>query len=158
MPDFQLFPLDVNNEFHLKLTYSIHKERYRFKNININNSICPTYQTHVDYLKTKPYYCFYVVSFGNIFFAMQYVTYNNVYAAYCKTSRLKRISKKYYSYLNNRSSIFCQRPFQMMLDLHPELVNLKAEVNIKNRISLSSAKNIGFKELYTVLSFNKNEK
>jgi len=153
MSGFKLYPLDINNKFHLKFTYSILKEREKSTIINLNKFTCPEYEKHIAYLKTSPYYCFYLGSYNNIFFGIQYVTKTFFYAAYHKRNRIKRIAKLFN--IKDKGIIFSEACFKLLLDKHPELVKLKAEVNINNPISLVSAKKIGFKERSIYLEFIK---
>jgi len=156
---YRLIPLNAKNKFHKYFTYNLLKDKYKSSNIVINKLNLPTFEQHVKLLQSFPFHCFYLTAFDNIIFGEIFVDKNMKFGAYTNRKRVKRILKSFktHSLLLNRSLTIVKIPFQLMLELHPEIKKLYADVNINNILSIRGAEAIEFKKKYITMEYNRDE-
>lgn len=153
---YELIALDVNNEEHIKFTYVVLQERERTKNKwCIENFQLPTLQQHRDLLKKFPFICYYILSYKGIMYGVQFVDKQNKYAIYYVTKQVKSIIKKFGNDVDVRDRSKHFIILKMLLEKHPEISELTAEINVNNTISFYGALKLGFKPLYNVLTFKR---
>lgn len=69
----QLIPLDIANQEHVDFTYEILQARYQTESINIEKNLQPTYEQHLQYLKSDRCRFYYIINVADINIGTMYV-------------------------------------------------------------------------------------
>lgn len=110
----------------------------RTKNVNIEHDTTPTFSEHVKFIKTKPYYRWLIITRDSEKVGMIYLT---------KKNEIGIFIKKTYS-----SKGIGQKALKLLMVKYPKSYYL-ANVNPKNKNSISFFKKNGFKPLKLVFRY-----
>lgn len=110
----------------------------RTKNVNIEHNTTPTFSEHVKFIKTKPYYRWLMIMYDDNKVGTIYLT---------KKNEIGIFIKKMYS-----GKRIGQKAMKLLMDKYPKSYYL-ANVNPKNKNSISFFKKNGFKPLKVVFRY-----
>jgi len=154
-----LKPLEPNNKDDQLFTYDIIE--YRWRNADIVNikyktgAVKPTFEQHVEYLKSSKYKHLYKIFLGEIPIGMFYHDINSTSGTFIPPSLLKKAMKFYRSrgediVINKENSVALQ-VYILFYKLHPEITTHYAVVNPNNKLSLQALLNHGYELVEYVL-------
>lgn len=152
--NINIIPLDVDNKQHVDFTYEILKERTKCTGSCIVPFHLPSYEDHVINLKSSGYICYYILSYRNIMYGVEYVDRSYRYAIYYIRGMLKSIVRQYKDDPEIKSKEY-RAVLVLLLERHPEIKQLTAEINVANSVSFEGAKRLGFKPSYHVLTYTR---
>jgi len=154
-----LKPLEPDNRNDQLFAYDIIE--YRWRNADIVNvkhktgTAKPTFEQHVNHLKSSKYKHLYKIFLGEILIGMFYHDINSTSGTFIPPYLLKKAIKFYRSlgediYINKENSIALQ-VYILFYKLHPEITTHYAKVNPNNKLSLQALLNHGYELIEYVL-------
>ncbi len=149
--------INIYNEEDQKFLYDILLFRWKNKDIiNIKYKVSeklPTFQEHVDLLKSGKYKVFYKIIANDIPIGTVFIDKNDVNGTFIIPSLLRKVFKKYKGCTMNIEGMpLSSYIHKQLFALHPEIEIHYASVNPKNKLSLNNLIDNGYEFIECILA------